>query len=171
MNRKFWNESRRIVLVLVFVTGCGARSKEAAPAQAPGSQPAYSAPEAEKSPPKDEESASDRASGESKQESLSPRPAAPAAGSALPGSTTRESKGGEPMDEIEALSKRLDGALTLSTPDCTSAWSFRDRICDLADRICDLANRSAERDVAERCTDGRSRCQRATSRVRESCGR
>jgi hypothetical protein len=75
------------------------------------------------------------------------------------------------MDEIDNLSKRLEGTLALSTPDCTSAWSLRDRICDLADRICDLAGRSAEQDVAERCNDGRARCQRATSRVRETCGR
>jgi hypothetical protein len=75
------------------------------------------------------------------------------------------------MDDIDALGKKLEGALSLSAPDCTTAWSLRDRICDLADRICDLAARSAERDIAERCADGRTRCERATSRVRESCGR
>jgi hypothetical protein len=171
MKRTFWIASSGVALVLALATGCGAPSKEAAPAQAPASQPGYAAPEAEKSAPKDEESAGDRARGESTPESLSPAPAAPAGGAALPGSTKREGKGGEPMDEIDALTRRLEGALSLSTPDCTSAWSLRDRICDLADRICDLANRSAERDVAERCSDGRSRCQRATSRVRESCGR
>lgn len=170
MNRTYRIGSGAL-LVVVFATGCGGAAKEAAPAQTPASQPAYAAPEAEKSAaPKDEESVGDRAR-ETAPESLSPRPAAPAGGAALPGSTTREGKGGEPMDEIDALTKRFEGALSLSTPDCTSAWSLRDRICDLADRICDLANRSAERDVAERCTDGRSRCQRATSRVRESCGR
>jgi hypothetical protein len=168
MNRTFWIGSSRIALVVVLVTGCGAPSKEAAPAQTPASQPAYGAPEAEKSAPKDEEAPS----GDSRTESLSPAaPPAPAGGAALPGSMNRERKGGEPLDEIDALTRRLEGTLSLSTPDCTSAWSLRDRICDLADRICDLANRSAERDVAERCSDGRSRCQRATSRVRESCGR
>jgi hypothetical protein len=166
MNRSFRIGSTWIAPLVVFVAACGAPGKEAAPAQTPASQPAYGAPA--ESAPKDEESASDRATERAPE--AAPAPAAPSGGAALPGSMKHEGKG-EPLDEIDTLSRRLEGALSLSTPDCTSAWSLRDRICDLADRICDLAGRSAERDVAERCNDGRSRCQRATSRVRESCGR
>jgi len=163
MKRTFWVQGTWSAAVVILVVACGGSGKEAAPAQTPASQPGYGAPaEQETSAPKDEERARDR-SGEA-------APAAPS-GAALPGSTKREGAGGEPMDEIDSLSRRLEGALTLSTPDCTSAWSLRDRICDLADRICDLAGRSAERDVAERCSDGRARCERATSRVRESCGK
>jgi len=169
MKRSFGIEGTRIALAALFLVACGAGRKEAAPAQTPASEPASGAPAEQESAPKDEEAASDRARGEAP--ALAPAPAAPAGGAALPGSMKRESKGGEPLDEIDVLSRRLEGALSLSTPDCTSAWSLRDRICDLADRICDLAGRSAERDVAERCSDGRSRCERATSRVRESCGR
>ena len=168
MNRTFWIDATWIALPAVLVVACGAPGKEAAPAQTPASQPAYGAPAQSESAPKDEEAAGDRASGVSP--SAAPAPAAPSGGAALPGSTKREGKG-EPADEIDTLSRRLEGALSLATPDCTSAWSLRDRICDLADRICDLASRSAERDVAERCSDGRVRCEHATSRVRESCGR
>jgi hypothetical protein len=152
---------RTIAPALVLLAACGG-GKEAAPAQTPASQQQYGAPQ---------ESESDAAKEEAP--SAAPAGAAPAApaGGQLPSSTKRERRSSEPMEEIDSLSKRLEGALALSTPDCTSAWSLRDRICDLADRICDLANRSAERDVAERCSDGRARCERATSRVRESCGR
>lgn len=153
------------VLAVLFVAGCGARSRQAAPARAPASEPASGAP-AEEGVRAEQAPGSPSADKALEQ----PAPAAPAAGSAFPGST-KGTGSGEPPDEIEALSRRLEGALTLSVPDCTSAWSLRDRICDLADRICDLAGRSAERDVAERCADGRTRCERATSRVRESCGR
>ncbi len=72
-------------------------------------------------------------------------------------------------DDFERLGQRLDGALALSAPDCTTAWALRDKICDLSQRLCDLAARSAEPEVAERCTDGRGRCEKATSRVRAAC--
>lgn len=148
--------------VLVLAAGCGGSSKEATPARTPASQPASGAPAEEES--SKEAPAADQ--------SVAPAAPAPAAGSAFPGSTRKgEARGEGAADDIEALGKRLEGALSLSVPDCTTAWSLRDRICDLADRICDLAGRSAERDIAERCTDGKARCERATSRVRESCGR
>jgi hypothetical protein len=88
----------------------------------------------------------------------------------MPGSSQREGAGqpGEQGD-VEALDRRLDGALSLAAPDCTTAWSLRDRICDLAQRLCDLAGRSAEPEVADRCADGRARCERATGRVRAAC--
>jgi hypothetical protein len=151
---------------LLVATGCGAGAREAAPAQTPASE-SYGAPAEESNAAKE----APRAPTDDRSAPGAPAPAqAPAAGSAFPGSTKGEARPAE-ADDIDALSKRLEGALTLSVPDCTTAWSLRDRICDLADRICDMAGRSAERDVVERCNDGRTRCERATSRVRESCGR
>ncbi len=92
---------------------------------------------------------------------------APAPQAEAPSSTkTRER---EPQTDIETWDHQLDGVLTLSTPDCNTAWALRDRICDLAQRLCDLATRSAEPELADRCTDGRARCDRATTRVRASC--
>lgn len=87
----------------------------------------------------------------------------------MPATTKGESTPGAQEDELELLTRKIDGALALSTPNCTTAWSLRDRICDLAQRLCDLAARSAEPEMAERCTDGRDRCERATARVRAGC--
>jgi hypothetical protein len=86
---------------------------------------------------------------------------------AQPSSIARDE--GEAQDDIEVLSTRLDRTLRLSTPDCTMAPSLRDRICDLSQRICDIAARSNEREIAERCTDAKSRCSRATTSVRSAC--
>jgi hypothetical protein len=87
----------------------------------------------------------------------------------MPGSSKAEGERAASPD-MDAWARQMESALTLATPDCTTAWALRDRICDLAQRLCDIAGRSAEPDVAERCTDGRSRCERATSRVRAGCG-
>jgi hypothetical protein len=95
-----------------------------------------------------------------------PAPAPPAEAEGPSSTKARERA---PLTEIETWDKQLDGALTLSTPDCNTSWALRDRICDLAQRLCDLAARSAEPEVADRCTDGRARCERATTRVRAAC--
>jgi len=88
----------------------------------------------------------------------------------MPSSTAPHAKArAQTPDDAEALGRALENALSLSAPDCTTAWALRDRICDLSQRLCDLAGRSAEPDVAERCTDGRGRCERATTRVRAAC--
>lgn len=92
---------------------------------------------------------------------------APPAEAEAPSSTRASDR--KALSDVETWDKQLDGVLTLSTPDCNSAWALRDRICDLAQRLCDLAARSAEPDVADRCTDGRARCERATTRVRAAC--
>jgi hypothetical protein len=93
--------------------------------------------------------------------------AGPMPGSAQKSRSARDEPGA--AGDIERLSAELESALRLSTPDCTTAWSLRDRICDLADRLCDMAERSAEPEVQERCSDGKSRCERATARVRAGC--
>jgi len=152
-------------IAVLLLTACGG-SGQGAPAQSPQGAPA-SAPASDESGVVNEQSAP--AAEEESRGAAAPAPAAPS-GAALPRSTKAEQRPGE-SDEIDALGRKLEGALRLSVPDCTTAWSLRDRICDLADRICDLASRSNERDVAERCTDAKSRCERATSRVREACGR
>lgn len=137
------------VIALVLL-GCAASKKTAeAPASAESQQDAS---KAESAP----EPAAEGASG-------APAADAPAG---MPRSTAAESRD---ADDFERLGQRLDGALALSTPDCTTAWALRDKICDLSQRLCDLAARSAEPEVAERCTDGRGRCERATTRVRATC--
>lgn len=45
------------------------------------------------------------------------------------------------------------------------------RICELADQICVISERhEGDRELASRCADGRSRCERVTTRVDEACG-
>jgi len=135
----------------LFGSGCGAST----PARSP------EAP-AEKAAP---------SSVESQDAESTPAAGAPAP-NAAPGyapSTTRPEEERAGASDIETWSKQLEGALALSAPDCTTAWALRDRICDLAQRLCDVAGRSAEPELVERCTDGRSRCERATTRVRASC--
>lgn len=138
--------------LVLLASGCGGSTPEAQRPEAPA---------AEKAPPSslDSESAGE----------------APAAGAPAPGASYGRAPSSAPQEEgsgsadIETWSKQLDGVLALSAPDCTTAWALRDRICDLAQRLCDVAGRSAEPEVAERCTDGRARCERATTRVRASC--
>ena len=138
----------------LLAAGCGG---SAAPARSPEAPAEKAAPSAGESQDAAEEAPAAGAP-------------APAAGyGRAPSSTKPEGEGAAQGTDIEAWSKQLEGALALSAPDCTTAWALRDRICDLAQRLCDVAGRSAEPEVAERCTDGRARCQRATTRVRASC--
>jgi hypothetical protein len=95
-------------------------------------------------------------------------PASRSMESDAPSSTERE-KSYAYVDDIDALSRSLDRTLRLSVPDCTSAASLRDRICDLAQRICSIAARSADDEVEGRCSDGKKRCERATASVRSTC--
>ena len=138
--------------LVLLASGCGGSSAPARSPEAP----------AEKAAPSSLESQ------DAAEEAPAPGAAAPAAGYA-PSSTRPEGEQAARASDIETWSKQLEGALALSAPDCTTAWALRDRICDLAQRLCDVAGRSAEPEVAERCTDGRSRCERATTRVRASC--
>jgi hypothetical protein len=137
--------------LVLLASGCGGSS---APAQSPES------PAAEKAAP---------SSVESQDATKAPAAGAGATAPGYPSSAARPEEESARSTDIETWSKQLEGALALSAPDCTTAWALRDRICDLAQRLCDVAGRSAEPEVAERCTDGRSRCERATSRVRASC--
>jgi hypothetical protein len=149
------------LLALLFAIGCGGSSS---PAKAPASEAAPPAPQAPQDTPG--EAADQSPTGGS----FSGSGHAPAneAEESAPSSLDRD-KSARPEGEFDALTRQLDGALALSTPNCGVAWSLRDRICDLANRICDMAARSAEPEVTERCTDGRVRCERATARVRSSC--
>jgi hypothetical protein len=87
----------------------------------------------------------------------------------MPDSSKSEGGRGAVASDMDALVRQMESALTLATPDCTTAWALRDKICDLAQRLCDIAGRSAEPEVDDRCTDGKSRCERATARVRAGC--
>jgi hypothetical protein len=140
----------RIAALIACLTapGCG------------GSQPTPAAP----TPP-----ATEAAPAENANDRVVSAPAAGAAPAPEAPSSVRSERETKTLPDIELWGKQLDGALTLSTPDCNTAWALRDRICDLAQRLCDLASRSAEPEVADRCTDGRARCERATARVRAAC--
>lgn len=73
-------------------------------------------------------------------------------------------------EEVMSLEQELGDALELATVDCGRARELRDRICDLAERICQISGRHPEDgEVRERCSDGRSRCERATGSVGGSC--
>ncbi|HEX4337055.1 MAG TPA: hypothetical protein VH062_14150 [Polyangiaceae bacterium] len=138
-----------------FLSACGASRSNTAPQSAPAAAPVapVSAP------------AMDRAA----DAPASAAGAAPAAeGAAMP-SSTKSGAAKDAPSELDLWGRQMESALTLSTPDCSLAWALRDRICDLAQRVCDVAGRSAEPEVAERCTDGRARCDHATTRVRAAC--
>jgi hypothetical protein len=56
----------------------------------------------------------------------------------------------------------LDSLRAAPGPDCARACTLASNVCALADRICTIAARYPIADpVADRCADGRARCQRA----------
>jgi hypothetical protein len=161
-----WLAPLLVPVLLLAAPGCGSQKPAAAPEHAPSPARAEEGPAG----------ASDDLKFDGAAEAEAPAPAGqPAQGAApeMPGSSRKA--GSAPRDEasangdIERLAGQLEATLRLAAPDCTTAWSLRDRICDLSDRICDLADRSAEPEVRERCTDGKIRCERATARVRTTC--
>ena len=129
-------------------------------------KPAQSAPATESTAPApaEQEESLDRAGA-----APAPQAAPPAAGAPMPSSSKAEGERAAVAPDMDAWARQMESALTLATPDCTTAWALRDKICDLAQRLCDIAGRSAEPEVADRCTDGKSRCARATARVRAGC--
>lgn len=148
------------VLEFVFamaICGCGARPPaKHAPAEEPlpAERPPASADEATQSAP-----------------SSSPAAGAGAAED-MPGSMAAPERelDDDRFASIELLSRDLDGLLSLSTPDCSTAPSLRDQICGLARKICALSDDSrGDPELAERCGDARARCQRATDRVGAAC--
>ncbi len=161
MNRSLALRTRTPIALAAFASlvaaGCSAgHPAPAAPNRAPATEsvaPASPAP-----------ADADRA----EEAPASGAPAPPPAGASAPSSTKAESERAGPSD-MDVWGRQLENALTLSAPDCSTAWALRDRICDLAQRLCDIAGRSAEPEVAERCSDGRARCERATTRVRAGC--
>ena len=73
-------------------------------------------------------------------------------------------------DEVTQLLSDFDGAMELASPDCGRAGDLRDAICDLAERICTISDDNPEHeDVVDQCTDGRSRCDTARTRVGDRC--
>lgn len=148
--------SMSLLAMLGLIFGCAAQKSAESPPAAPA--------QSEAAPQR-----STDAEGTSAPAGAPASAAAPAPAANMPRSTSATGTRAEQPDDLDFLTRKLDGALSLSAPDCTTAWALRDRICDLAQRLCDLAARSAEPEMAERCSDGRGRCERATTRVRASC--
>jgi hypothetical protein len=73
------------------------------------------------------------------------------------------------MAQLHRTLSELDRALMLSAPDCVTAASLRDRVCELAEHICRLADESGAQSAQELCGDGRGRCSEARKRYAESC--
>lgn len=88
---------------------------------------------------------------------------------ALPPSTSRrEGYGATESSDVPELFQSQSanlGALAcaLDAADCESAAHLGEQICRLAARICDLE------DADPRCSEARSRCERANARIRLSC--
>jgi hypothetical protein len=58
--------------------------------------------------------------------------------------------------------RELQAVSVQPTPDCARACTLASNVCALAERICSIAARYPATDpVADRCADGRARCQRA----------
>lgn len=84
--------------------------------------------------------------------------------------TTVQGADSDLYSELVQASIDLDNATTLAAVDCTSARDLRDRICELSSRICDIASDNPDdQPTAERCADGRARCEGASDRVAQSC--
>jgi hypothetical protein len=76
----------------------------------------------------------------------------------------------EQADErLAATYESLGDELRLSSPDCTTARGFGDRICGLAEHICRIAERGDEPSELALCVDGRNRCAEARRRLQERC--
>jgi hypothetical protein len=68
------------------------------------------------------------------------------------------------------LRQRLQKALQQATPDCPSARSRKQAICDLANQICQMVDRDPEiASVEAYCTDAKQRCSEAGQRTAERC--
>jgi hypothetical protein len=68
---------------------------------------------------------------------------------------------GRLFDEVEDLA---------ASDDCSGVCETVERICSLSDRICTISERHPEdREIAGRCTDGRSRCDEARARGNHVC--
>jgi hypothetical protein len=81
----------------------------------------------------------------------------------------------EPPPSSEPAVEDLDAALERALPagaaaDCDRAGQLRETICELSRRICATSERAPlDRDLAEKCADGKLRCERARARVDRSC--
>ncbi len=72
--------------------------------------------------------------------------------------------------EQEASVEELETALARPEPDCAAACRLEGRICELSERICAIAERHpSDGETADRCRDGRGRCETARERVGETC--
>ncbi|HVU04621.1 MAG TPA: hypothetical protein VHE30_22840 [Polyangiaceae bacterium] len=60
--------------------------------------------------------------------------------------------------------QKLDQAVQLASPDCPTARSLRDRICELSGRICRLTS-----GPDPLCKDSSARCESAKTRVASEC--
>jgi hypothetical protein len=148
------------ISAVLFCAGCGGAQKQ--PESAPSQEYQDGQPAESEQPP-------GRQPGYGQQ----PSAAQPPAAGAHPGSARPEGESDGASSEAVALDdlwRDFDRALTLSAPDCVRAAFLRDRICDLSDRVCELWDRNRQvRELADRCTEARSSCERATQRVTHSC--
>jgi hypothetical protein len=156
MNRPYRSHAGPILSILLGLSisaGCGSKKPAETPASEPQSQQGYP-----QQAPADSYSADEEAEG------------APPVGAPMPGSMQMERAEDRAGPSIEMLSRDLESALTLSTPDCPTAHLLRDRICELSRRICGLSDeRRDDHELVERCGDARARCQRAVDRTQSAC--
>lgn len=73
-------------------------------------------------------------------------------------------------EELLALEQRVAAAIDPEAHCEETLCPSSARICELADSICGIAARhAADLELAERCTDGTQRCDRARARVAARC--
>lgn len=70
----------------------------------------------------------------------------------------------------EVLALSADVEQLSSALQCDAACDAGARLCALAERLCEIAERHPlDGEVANRCADGRARCERARARLDEAC--
>lgn len=99
------------------------------------------------------------------------RGASKAKGDALDddGETALPATASEAAQLLDTTFTALGNALELATPDCTTAGTLRDRVCELAEHICRLAGDAPSSETQSLCKDGRVRCEQARARFDGTC--
>ncbi len=64
--------------------------------------------------------------------------------------------------------ERMNQALELAVPDCSTAERFRQNVCNLADHICSI-EQGLPQTTLRRCEDGKKRCADANKRYQTKC--
>lgn len=143
-----------------------------------GAEPAPAATQATEAPEEEEQKQDEAAKPKPAAQPSSVAPARPPAAAeprrraGLPGTTEDDADELDietATEQLQAAFAEVERALELSTPDCSTAKTLRDRVCELAEHICRLAEESSASSAATMCEDGRKRCGEVKAKFDATC--